>query len=637
MERIHYRIRPIDPHAHLFEVTLRIADAPADAVVIGLPAWIPGSYMIRDFSRHVEALVASQRGSEPRVRKLDKSHWRIEGHRARSSLTVRYRVYAWDLSVRAAHLDATHGFFNGTSVFVFVAGREREPVSVDIERPAGARFARWRVATTLPPAAGKAGAALWGFGRYRTSDYDELVDHPVEMGEFRTEGFDVGGCRHEIVLTGAGGRVDLERVARDLAPVCAAQIALFEPTRKRAPVSRYLFLTMATPDGYGGLEHRASTALICTHDDLPWPGMRDATDGYRGFLGLASHEYFHTWHVKRIKPAVFDPYDLGRESHTSLLWIFEGFTSYYDDLMLRRAGVVDDAAYLKLLGKAIDRVLAGPGRLLQSTAESSFDAWTKYYRQDENSPNSIVSYYVKGSLVALCLDLEIRAKTRSRRSLDDVMRLMWQRWGRDFYSSRAGAAHGLGEDAFAAVLKDATGLDLRDEIAAWAYGVDDLPIARLVAPFGIAFEPVPAGGADGGAGSADPRGAKAVTRRAGARRAATPAAAGASIGARTGARDGAVAIVSADRDGPAARAGLSAGDLVIAIDGMRCTEASLKTALARARPGDRMTMHAFRRHALMRFDLSLAAPRVEHVLRVTGPSALRRHWLEERAPGRGAA
>lgn len=599
MEGIHYSIQPIDPHAHLFEVSVTVADPDPGGQGFYLPVWIPGSYMVREFARHLEAVTATVGNRAHPISKVSKTHWRcapvaVRGGRSRP-LTVRYRAYAWDLSVRCAHLDANQGFFNGTSVFLAVAGREAMAVSVDIRPPGGAIGRGWRLATTLEPGNDDQAASLWGFGRFRARNYDELVDHPVQMGHFETAGFDVGGCRHEIVVSGAAG-ADLARVATDLKSVCARQIALFEPKRPRAPVPRYLFLVVATPDGYGGLEHRASTALICSRDDLPWPGMTTATDGYRTFLGLASHEYFHTWNVKRIKPAVFDPYDWLEETHTDLLWIFEGFTSYYDDLMLRRAGLIDDKTYLGVLERAINRVAAGPGRKLQSTAESSFDAWTKYYRQDENSPNSIVSYYVKGSLVALCLDLAIRAGTRSRRSLDDVMRLMWQRWGRDFYSQRSHSGHGLTEDGFAAVVTEATGLDLSAEIAAWAYGTEELPLAQQLASVGVSVE---SAGDSGGS----------------------------SIGARVATREGGLAIVTADREGAAARAGLSAGDLLVAIDGLRCHDNRLKLTLARNRPGTPLRVHAFRREQLFETTLVLGSPLVEQRLVAGAASSARRRWL----------
>jgi predicted metalloprotease with PDZ domain len=554
--------------------------------------------MIREFARHLEGVVAEVGGRIHPIAKRSKSRWRCAPVAARS-LAIRYRVYAWDLSVRCAHLDADHGFFNGTSVFVAVAGREREPVSVDISRPPGTAFRDWRLATTLAREPGTKSGGDWSFGRFHAGDYDELVDHPAQMGRFAVAGFDVGGCRHEIVVSAAPGS-DLDRVARDLKPVCARQIALFDPARRRAPMRRYLFLVMASADGYGGLEHRSSTALICGRDDLPYPGMVAPHDGYRTFLGLASHEYFHAWNVKRIKPAVFDPYEWLQETHTDLLWIFEGFTSYYDDLMLRRAGLIDDKVYLTLLERTINRVAAGPGRLVQSAAESSFDAWTKYYRQDENSANSIVSYYHKGSLVALCLDLTIRTRTRSRRSLDDVMRSMWRRWGRDFYGARQTTRHGLAEDGFADVVSESTGLDLRAEIAAWAYGTGELPLAETLRPFGVRLEPAPGSG-------------------------------GAAIGARVAARDGGLAITSADRNGAAARAGLSAGDLIVAIDGLRCTDQRMKTALARRKPGTALRVHAFRRDGLVETTVTLQAPQPETRLVLGARSVARRGWLE--SPG----
>ncbi|MDO5103731.1 MAG: PDZ domain-containing protein, partial [Lautropia sp.] len=346
-----------------------------------------------------------------------------------------------------------------------------------------------------------------------------------------------------------------------------------------APVDRYLFMTMAVGDGYGGLEHRASTALICSRKDLPWPGMQGTPEGYQTFLGLASHEYFHTWHVKRIKPACFDPYDLDRESFTALLWVFEGFTSYYDDLMLVRSGVIDQGAYLKLLEQNIRRVADNPGRHLQSIAESSQDAWTKYYRQDENSNNSISSYYVKGGLVALCLDLTIRAKTGSKHSLDDVMRLMWTRYGRDFYPV-SGTGRGVKEDEMPALIKAATGIDLSRQIKAWAYGTAELPLAACLKPFGLSLRQ------DKGSSQPD----------------------GAWFGARTAVRDGELTIVSTQRGGPASNAGLSAGDKLVAIDGLRCTEAGLKTLLARRRSGDEIEVVGFRRDELFQLTVRLGQP-----------------------------
>jgi predicted metalloprotease with PDZ domain len=593
-----YRIAPSDPHAHLFTVALTIQDPAPGGQRLALPAWIPGSYMIREFARHVVALSARDLRGALRVDKLDKHTWRVAP--TPGPLTVEYTVYAWDLSVRAAHLDAGHGFLNATSICLRAVGQEDRPCTVDLEPPPESVARGWRVATTLP----EAGAKRGGFGRYRAADYDALADHPIEMGTFELARFEAAGATHEIAVTGRTD-VDLDRLTRDLAPVCAAQAALFEPRTRRAPFDRYLFLTTAVGDGYGGLEHRDSTALLCGRDDLPWRGMPASTDGYRTFLGLASHEYFHAWHVKRIKPAAFVPYDFERESYTRLLWIFEGFTSYYDDLMLARAGVVSRVEYLKSLARTISMVGRGPGRAVQSVADSSFDAWIKYYRQDENSPNTIVSYYAKGALVALAIDLAVRARTHGRASLDDAMRLLWRRYGRGFYAPGGGpgpAQSGLPEDAFPALLREATGVSLGARLARWVQGTDELPLARLLAPFGITLTLAPA----------DP----------------SP-----SLGVRTAVRGADLAIATAYSGGAAQRAGLSAGDVLVAIDGLRVDEKSLRALLSRRRAGDVVAIHAFRRDELLRVEAVLDAPmRSEATLQVEAKdNALRRGWLGERA------
>jgi predicted metalloprotease with PDZ domain len=589
-----YRIAPIDPHAHLFEVALTVAAPAADGQRFALPAWIPGSYMIREFARHIIGIGARSGGRRVVLEKIDKHTWRAAP--VQGVLELTYTVYAWDLSVRAAHLDATHGFFNASSVCLRVVGQEALPCTVDLEPPPTEVARDWRVATTLP----EAGAKRHGFGRYRAPDYDALVDHPVEMGRFELGRFSAGGAEHEVVVTGRTD-VDMDRLVRDLAPVCAAQAALFEPQTRRAPFDRYLFLTMAVGDGYGGLEHRNSTALLCGRNDLPWRGQQAPSDGYRGFLGLASHEYFHAWHVKRIMPAAFVPYDLEREAYTRLLWIFEGFTSYYDDLMLARAGVIGRDDYLKLLGRTMSGVLRGPGRQVQSVAESSFDAWIKYYRQDENSPNSVVSYYAKGALVALAIDLSVRARTGGRASLDDAMRLMWTRYGRDFHArdgSTGPMRQGLPEDGFPMLLREATGVTLGQQLSRWVDGTEELPLARLLEPFGVTLSRAPA----------DP----------------SP-----SLGVRTVVRGADLAVATAYRDGAAQRAGLSAGDVIVACDGLRVDEKALKALLARRRAGDTLRVHAFRRDELMSFEVRLQAPpATEATLAMTSRrNALRDGWL----------
>ncbi|UVE66620.1 PDZ domain-containing protein [Burkholderia pyrrocinia] len=594
---IRYSIVPKDLAAHLFEVSVTVADPDPAGQRFSLPVWIPGSYLVREFARNIVTLGAfNDAGRKVRIAKTDKHTWQAAP--VSGALTLRYDVYAWDLSVRSAYLDESGGFFNATAVFLSVAGRETAPCEVDIAKPAGAAFRAWRVGTALPEARG---TKRYGFGAYRAANYDELSDHPVTIGEFALATFDAHGVPHDIVVAGRVTQLDLERLRTDLKRVCEAQIALFEPKSKKAPMDRYVFMTLAVSDGYGGLEHRASTALICNRTDLPVKGRPETTEGYRTYLGLCSHEYFHTWNVKRIKPAAFVPYDLTRENYTSLLWLFEGFTSYYDDLMLVRSGLMSQDEYFAALGRTIGGVLRGTGRLKQSVAESSFDAWIKYYRQDENATNAIVSYYTKGSLVALAFDLAIRAQTRNRKSLDDVMRLLWQRYGRDFYR---GKQAGVAEDEVESLIEEATGVALGRLFADAVHGTRDLPLGELLAPFGVTLAPDVANGA-----------------------AAKPA-----IGARL--RGGADCTFAAVYEGGAAhRAGLSAGDTLIAVDGLRVTGTNLDALLARYRPGDKVEVHAFRRDELRTAKLKLDGPevtryRLTSAAKPAAASKAREAWLK---------
>jgi predicted metalloprotease with PDZ domain len=460
---LQYHVELDDPRAHHFAVTLTVPDA-ADGLCVSLPVWIPGSYLVREFARHLSALRAEQDGQPVPVEQLDKARWRVRSGRP-GPLTLRWRVYAFDRSVRAAFLDGERGFFNGTSLFLRVEGQEARPHAVSLgPLPEG-----WEVAPALRPAPGA------------THHFDELVDHPVELGRFWRGRFEAGGVPHEFVVTGAWPGFDGERLLADAQAICAAQIAFWGGS----PCERYVFLLNAVDDGYGGLEHRASTALICGRKDLPRKGQTGSpSEGYATLLGLVSHEYFHTWNVKRLKPAEFARLDYRQENYTRLLWFFEGFTSYYDDLFLVRAGLIDEARYLQLLGKAINGVLAAPGRKVQSLADASFDAWVKYYRQDENTPNATVSYYTKGSLVALALDLALR---RTGGTLDAVMHDLWQRSG-------GGPIHEA--DIHDAVRRAgrADGAAIARQLAQWVQGTDDLPLVELLAVAGVQARAEPQAG-----------------------------------------------------------------------------------------------------------------------------------------------
>jgi len=575
---IHYTIQPIDPNAHLFAITVTVPEPAAEGQLLSLPAWIPGSYMIRDFARNIVRLDAEDAGGPLAVQKVDKQTWRLG--RTSGAVLVHYQVYAWDLSVRSAHLDATHGYFNGTSVFLRVHGRDDAPCSVEIRPPEGDGFWDWEVATTLPAD----GAEPRGFGRYRARDYDELVDHPVEMGTFTVLEFEARGVPHEVVITGRF-RADTERLVEDVRRVCEHHIDFFGGT---APFEHYLFLLTVVGDGYGGLEHRNSCSLMCRRDALPLPGRPEVSDGYRDLLGLFSHEYFHAWNVKRIKPAVFQPYDLGREVHTTLLWAFEGFTSYYDELALRRAGLISEESYLELLGRTITRLLRTPGRHSQSVTDSSFDAWTKFYKQDENGPNAIVSYYIKGAVIALALDLTLLGESDGERSLDDVMRALWEEFG--------ARGVGIGERELERFIAARTGLDLDQFFEQALYGTEEIALEPLFETLGVEMHRRPAESATDRGGKAPAHNSGELLRRGylGVRSTEDPA------GAR---------LATVFSDTPAHRAGLSAGDVVIAVDGLRVgTGNTLEKQLATCAPGTETVVHAFRRDELMRFEVTLGAP-----------------------------
>lgn len=579
---LRYCLEPHDLAGHRCRVSLTIEHPDPQGQQVSLPAWIPGSYLMREFARQIETLQAyDAAGKTIGVHKLDRNTWQLAP--CKGAVTIKTVVYCNDMSVRSAHLDDSHGFFNGTSLFLQVHGQEDQPCLLELlPPPANSTYQQqtWQVHTSLPEAKGWEGAAQrHGFGYYLAPNYDALIDHPIEMGTPTVASFEAYGAEHELIFTGIIPGLDLERIVADVKRICETQIRFFEPETQRAPFldssDRYVFMTQVLGEGYGGLEHRASTALICNRRDLPIKGRPEQSEGYRNFLGLVSHEYFHTWNVKRIKPAVFAPYDLSREGHTRLLWVFEGFTSYYDDLLLFRAGVIDQPTYLANISRTISMVHRNGGRHKQSVAESSFDAWTRYYRQDENSPNALVSYYTKGALVALGLDLFIRRETLDRHSLDDVLRLMWDRYGRDFY---LGAPKGVAEDAMPALIHEATGVDAGKFLQLYAEGRHDVPLDKLLPIAGLRLE----------------------------WRAPNNTLVG--IDWRTRNQGEEVQVATVYEGGNAHLAGLSAGDRLVAIDGLRVTSSNLDSILGRYAVGDTISLHLFRSDVLRQFKLTLTAP-----------------------------
>jgi len=404
--------------------------------------------------------------------------------------------------VRGAFVDTDRGFVNGPAVFLRAEGREAEAQRLTI----GRLPAQWDVATSMKPS-GKLGL--------EASDWAELIDHPILLGRFWRGSFRVRGVDHGFAVDGAWPGFDGERLLADTRRICETQIRFWHG-RGKPPFARYLFMLRAADEGYGGLEHRDSSALLAARRDLPRTGVADRSDGYVGLLALISHEYFHAWNVVRMKAHEFVQPDLAAEAPSRLLWFYEGFTAYYDELMLLRAGLVDLARYLRLLARPVNAVRAAPGRHVQSVAEASFDAWTKYYRRDENTANATVSYYDKGALVALLADLALR---RQGRSLDEAMRQLWQHEGP------------VGE----AEIVQATGLPLAD----WVHGTGELPLAGHLADAGVQVRVEP----------------PTLANRLGLK---------VSEGALTG-----VQVREVQRGSAAEAAGIAAGDELLAADGWR--------------------------------------------------------------------
>ncbi len=576
---VRYRVEVADLHAHLFRVTLTI-DQPAIGQRLSLPAWIPGSYLVREFVKHLQRLVARQDGKPVLLHQMDKASWQAECT-ASEPLELSWEVYAFDASVRTAWLDAHRGFFNGTSLFLRVHGQEAQPHLMELVSPLPA----WAAATALTPHK----LTKRGFGTYIAHNYDELVDCPVEMGTFWSGEFKAAGVAHRFVVAGATESFDGARLLADAQKICETQIRFWHD-RKRPPHKNYLFMLNVVDDSYGGLEHRNSTALIASRRDLPRLGEARASDGYTTLLGLISHEYFHTWSVKRLRPAEFARYNYQGENYTHMLWFFEGLTSYYDDLLLRRGALIDDATYLRLLNKTINQVLQAPGREVQSVAQASFDAWVKYYRTDENTPNATISYYTKGALVGLCLDLTLRREGRS--CLDEVMRTLWER-------CKGGP---MSESDVAAVLRELGGRSFSRELAAWVHGTRELPLEDLLASRGVGVQHDPA----------------QWQQR---------------LGLRTAEANGTVQVKTVLRGGAAEHAGMAAGDEWLGVEvagtGWRLTKVDdLAMYLGNHR---RLTALVARDRRLLRLELALPATATTWRL-VLRDAALAQPWLAPTTP-----
>jgi len=595
---VSYRVRLADLRQHHFEVDCRI-DAATKEEYFSLPSWIPGSYLLREYARHVVSARAESQRREVAITKVDKSTWKVQG--AQGELTVTIRVHALDLSVRGAYLDTQRGYFNGTCLFLSVRGRADESIEVELESPADPLAASWRVATAMLPAQVDAR----GFGRYVAADYAELIDHPVEVGHFARIDFTVAGIPHALVIAGKH-ETDHERIATDLRQLCEAQQAFFGAP---APFDRYLFLGLAVDKGYGGLEHRASSSLIFSANDLPRPVEPGAPAEYQRFLSLCSHEYFHAWHIKQLKPAAFSPPRLNERNYTRLLWVFEGITTYYQDRLLLCSDLIGRDAYLSRLAQTLTKVYRTPGRFQQSVAESSFEAWDKLYKPEPNSANATISYYSKGALVALALDLTLRAATDSAVSLDRLIVELWNRYGRQ--------GTGLGETDFEEFAERIAGFELKEFFDTAIRDTVDLPLGDLLDKFGVTFELRPATGPQDQGGAINQRSGESLV----------------SLGVTQKEGPQGLELVNVQAGGPAEAAGMSAGDQIIALGGYRIDAQNLARRLERFDPGDSVTVAFFRRNELFEAELTVASAPLDTCSLTVQDEAdpakrrLRTHWL----------
>lgn len=565
---LHYQIEFDDYRQHLIHVTLRFLADPTQ--VLSLPTWIPGSYLIREFSKHLESVKAyDEDGRLLQISKFEKNKWRLF-NTDHELITVEYDVYAYDLSVRGAYVDQSRLYVNPACVCLGLDGQEDKAIEVEIFLPP--ELKHFQLATGLPHKS-------FVSGRYtlKAKDYAELIDAPFELAEQSRFSFEAAGIAHEFVISGKHA-MNAARMQQDLEKICGTEIAMFGS----APFKNYTFMTMATGNSYGGLEHPNSTSLITPRDDLPQADEPlEPSKEYQRFLGLCSHEYFHSWLVKFIRPENFANYNLNKEGYTSLLWIFEGFTSYYDDLILLRSGVINQESYVTLLKAQIERYLQNPGRTVQTVAESSFDAWVKFYRPDENTNNAGTSYYNKGCLVALCLDLGLRLRGSS---LDALMRKLYE-------NAQQGIQ--VSERTIFDLCRELTNQDWAEQINHLINTTDELPLDQLLPEFGFSFELKNE--------QALPFGLKVVDKPEG------------------------VLIQTARRDGAAAKVGLSANDVILAIDGLKASE---KLLAKYAKQAGTYSVYAFRRDELMQFELQDAETSLTTVELKVEDQAKADKWLK---------
>ena len=544
-----YQVGMSQPTSHLFEVTLRLSNWQANRLNLKMPVWTPGSYLVREYARHLQDFVAKDSSSQkPLVScKVSKNHWQIVTENI-SEITVSYRIYANDLTVRTNHLDATHGYFNPAALLMFIPGLTQQPITVKIISPQE----DWQVSTTLTPVIGEQNT-------YIAQDFDTLVDTPFEIGKQQVYDFEVLGKPHQFAIWGQGN-INQEQVIKDTKKIIETEAELFGGL----PYEKYLFLLHLSGSGYGGLEHKDCCTL-----NYPRLGFRD-TDKYNRFLQLVAHEFFHLWNIKRIRPQALETFDYEQENYTSSLWFSEGTTSYYDILIPLRSGIYNRKKFLENLSKDLTRYLTIPGRNVQPLGESSFDAWIKLYRRDGYSDNNQISYYLKGQFVSLLLDLLIREKYHNQRSLDDVMRLMWQRFGKEEI--------GFTPQQLQQTIEEIAEQDLSDFFYRYLETTAELPFDDYLKPFGLRVKPI--------------QDKEPVPH----------------LGLKVNTENAREIIKFVKANSPAAIAGIDIGDELLAIEGIKVKSGNLNEHLKNYQSGNRISVTIFHQDELKTLSATLTEP-----------------------------
>ena len=558
---ISFTVSMSKPHTHLLEVEMRITETGGTAVseaVLVMPVWTPGSYLIREFERHVQDFSAiDASGRVLPWEKINKNSWRIKTNNARD-IRVKYLVYANEFSARTNELNSDHAFWNNTALLMYPEGALKAPATLRVVPASG-----WRVATSLPAVVGQPNI-------FHAENFDILYDSPVECGNFKQIDFQVRGVAHRIVIDGQGN-YDPAHLHEGVQKIVDTEVSLFDDI----PYHDYTFFLHLRPRGNDGLEHLNSTSLV-----FPRTGFADES-GYIDFWVLAAHEFFHLWNVKRIRPDALGPFDYTKENYTQSLWVAEGITEYYGNLMLHRAGLISDSAYLGHLANQMAHVQNMPGRFKMSAEEASFNAWIKLYRPDENSVNSSISYYDKGELLGLLLDLEIRRRSNNAKSLDDVMRTLYN----DFFKRNRNYTPA----DFQRVCETMAGARLDEFFARYVRGTDELPYNQILSAAGLQIEQA---------------GEPIVTQKASSR---SDVILSAYLGVELEDSGEFVSVKNVRAGSPAYEQGLNAKDLIIAIDGERANTKRLIALLGSKRPGEVIRLTVFRNDDVRTLDIKLGS------------------------------